>query len=140
MRVTTRSFSVRRTLALLMLVGSGATATSCFNERNSGDEGTIAPTPDPDGVVEIRLTSNNLRFEPGDIVIPRCTTVRWTNAAGFHTINPDNPSQSGGWTRRAVNGAGETFTHTFNTAGQTYRYQLRAAPVGRKRRNYRHRL
>jgi plastocyanin len=93
--------------------------------------------PGPDGVVEIRLTAS-LRFEPGDIVIPRGTTVRWVNAAAvFHTITPDNAAQSGVWVRRTMNGTGETFTHTFAEAGQTYTYHcephLSAGMTGRIR-------
>jgi plastocyanin len=122
MHIISRSFGMRRTLALIMLVSAAASSTSCVSDRTSGDEGPIAPTPGPDGVVEIRLTEN-LRFDPADIVIPRGTTVRWINAAAiFHTITPDNASQSGVWTRRTISGAGETFTHSFGAAGQTYTY------------------
>jgi plastocyanin len=137
MRVMKRNRAVRTALPLLMLVGAAASSTSCFSERSSGGEGPIAPQPGPDGVVEITLTAN-WRFEPADIVIPRGMVVRWKNAATvFHTVTPDNASQPGVWTRRAMNGSGETFSHTFATAGQTYTYycepHLSAGMTGRIR-------
>jgi plastocyanin len=117
-----RSVGRLRLLALVLLLVTSALMTACVSDRPSTTEGPDSPQPGPDGVVEIRLTAN-LRFEPGDIVIPRGTPVRWVNAAAvFHTVTPDIATQPGVWNPRAMNTSGETFTHTFNEAGQTYTY------------------
>jgi plastocyanin len=65
-------------------------------------------------VVEVKMTSG-LRFEPADLTIAPGTTVRWVNASSlFHTITPDGHSE---WASASVNNQGDTFLHTFNSAG-----------------------
>lgn len=66
------------------------------------------------GTVDIELTASNT-FSPDDVTITTGTTVVWTNgSATFHTITPDGHSE---WQRVTMNQDGETFSHTFNTAG-----------------------
>lgn len=66
------------------------------------------------GTVPIELTANNT-FSPDNVTITTGTTVEWTNgSATFHTITPDGHSE---WQRVTMNQDGETFSHTFNTAG-----------------------
>lgn len=70
------------------------------------------------GTVDIELTASN-RFSPSNVTITEGTTVQWTNgSATFHTITPDGHTE---WERVTMNQDGETFSHTFNTAG-TYDY------------------
>lgn len=66
------------------------------------------------GTVEISLTTNNTFSNP-NVTITAGTTVRWTNDIDrFHTITPDGHTE---WQRVTMNQAGDTFSHTFNTAG-----------------------
>jgi plastocyanin len=76
-------------------------------------------------ITEIHLTGN-FAFAPNDITIQAGTRVRWVNdVAVFHTITPENAQQPGVWADAEVATAGQTFEHTFNTPGQTYRYRCR---------------
>lgn len=108
---------LRFPLVLVLIVGLGI---AC-----SGDSmGTTDPEPDPDSdsdVVQIQLTEN-LTFSPDDVTIEPGTTVRWVSSyAEFHTITPENSQQEGVWTRQEMN-EGDTFEHTFQTAGEVYDY------------------
>jgi plastocyanin len=85
-----------------------------------GGGGDSQPTA-PVGTV-ITLTADS-RFSPNDITIDPGTTVRWQAATSeMHTITPDNPQQTGVWSRVVSTTTGTVLTHTFNTAGQTYTY------------------
>ncbi len=73
-------------------------------------------------VVEIRLAGT--QFDPSDVTIAPGTTVRWINTESvFHTVTPENTSQAGVWQRATTNAPGVVLEHTFNVAGQTYRYR-----------------
>lgn len=102
--------------ALLAATLSGA-AAACMSDRTPAE-----PDDGENGIVVIRLGAD-LRFNPSSVTIPAGTTVRWVNdAAMFHTITPDSTLQPGVWTRRAVTGRSETFSHTFSQSGETYTY------------------
>lgn len=64
--------------------------------------------------VEVRLTAN-LTFSPEELTIEPGTRVRWVNdVTMLHTITPEGHSE---WTEGTVSSAGDTFEHTFHTAG-----------------------
>jgi plastocyanin len=66
-------------------------------------------------VVEVEVTGS-LQFNPSQLTISPGQTVRWRNAAAmFHTVTPDGHSE---WGEVSLSGAGETFTHTFDTPGE----------------------
>ena len=90
--------------------------------------------PEPGPVVEVVLSDQTLRFQPEQLEIEVGTLVRWRNGARFHTITPDDASQSGAWVGAPVSGIGEVFEHRFTRAG-TYHYycepHLGAGMIGR---------
>ncbi|MGQ0561616.1 MAG: cupredoxin domain-containing protein [Gemmatimonadota bacterium] len=96
---------------------------TCTSERTGSVEpDTEGSDPGGSGTVVIRLTAG-LQFQPATVEIEPGTTVRWVNdGAIFHTVTPDNRQQPGVWARRGLTAAGETFSHTFTTSGQTYSY------------------
>lgn len=70
-------------------------------------------TPLPPGVQLVTLQGTS--FSPSTLTISTGTTVRWRNEQSvFHTITPDGHNE---WTAASVSNAGDTFEHTFNTAG-----------------------
>ena len=85
-------------------VAEGGTSTVSFAlvRPNGGD------------VVEIRATSA-LTFEPSEVTISPGTTVRWVNETSMlHTVTPDDHEE---WERAQLPDEGDTFTHTFDEAG-----------------------
>lgn len=75
----------------------------------------LVTADDPSDVVEIHLTSS-LTFDPSDVTISTGTTVRWINDADImHTVTPRDHSE---WQRVELDRSGETFEHTFETAGE----------------------
>ena len=85
-------------------VTEGATSTVNF---------TLVRPTDGD-VVEIRATSA-LTFEPSEVTISPGTTVRWVNESSMlHTVTPDDHEE---WDRGELPDDGDTFTHTFEEAG-----------------------
>lgn len=90
-------------------VAEGATAEVAFDLETEEGGG---------GVVEIHLTSSN-QFSPSDVTISVGTTVRWiSDTVVFHTITPSGHSE---WERQEMSSEGQTFEHTFGTAG-TFNY------------------
>lgn len=64
--------------------------------------------------VEILLT-DNLVFSPSAVTIEVGQTVVWRNQGSMlHTITPDGHDE---WTEGQVSQAGDTFSHTFESAG-----------------------
>lgn len=83
-------------------VSAGATATVDF-ELQAEEEGVE--------VIDLSGTS----FSRPQLTIPAGTTVRWVNKDGvFHTVTPDGHSE---WSSASLNQQGQTFEHTFNSAG-----------------------
>lgn len=73
---------------------------------------TLAPIPGAQ-VVEVDLTGTS--FVPADITIAVGTTVRWIyRSGGPHTVTPDGHTR---WNEVSLTTAGQTFEHTFTTAG-----------------------
>lgn len=70
-------------------------------------------------VVEVRLSG--FTFSPSVVDIQVGTTVRWIVDNGAHTVTPDTPNQAGVWQAVSLS-SGQTFEHTFTTAGQNYGY------------------
>ena len=69
---------------------------------------------DTSNVVQVNLTAS-LTFDPDSVKIAPGTVVRWVNGADiFHTVTPDGHSE---WVRQEMSTTGETFEHTFDTAG-----------------------
>lgn len=86
-------------------VAEGATSTVSF--------GLVSPVDDD--VVEIRATSA-LTFEPAEVTITPGTTVRWVNESSMlHTVTPDGHDE---WEEESLPSSGDTFTHTFESAGE----------------------
>ncbi|MGQ0814991.1 MAG: plastocyanin/azurin family copper-binding protein [Gemmatimonadota bacterium] len=114
---------MRRFVLPGMLLIACLVLASCTSERS----GSVEPNGEDSsqggaGTVVIRLTES-LQFQPASIEIDPGTTVRWVNdAAIFHTVTPNNARQPGVWARRGMTTAGETFSHTFATGGQSYTY------------------
>lgn len=76
----------------------------------------------PSQVREIRLSAET--FVGGTITIPPGTTVRWINEENvFHTVTPENATQSGVWQRQTTSAPGTVLEHTFTVPSQTYRYR-----------------
>jgi plastocyanin len=80
---------------------------------------TVNWTAEQDDVTIVTLSGTS--FTPGNVTITVGETVRWVVSNGSHTVTPDNPSQPGVWTGTGQLDAGDTFQHTFTTAG-TYDY------------------
>jgi plastocyanin len=78
------------------------------------------------------MMTDQLKFDPATLTVPRGTTVTWRNASQVvHTVTDDPnkaankadaevPSGAQTWDSGDVN-PGQTFTHTFDTPG-TYKY------------------
>jgi plastocyanin len=99
-----------------VVTGDGPTRQTVMVAAEQTAEATFAlESEDPPGeVVEVHMTSS-LTFSPSELTIAPGTTVRWVNDADiFHTITPDGHSE---WNEGSVGSAGETFSHTFQTAG-----------------------
>jgi plastocyanin len=76
--------------------------------------------------------TDQLRFEPASLTVPRGSTVTWTNTGAVEHTATDDPSKavtasnaalpSGAqpWDSGTV-AAGQSFSHTFDTPG-TYKY------------------
>jgi plastocyanin len=84
-------------------VAAGATATVNWSATGTGDV-TI-------------VTLSGTSFTPGNVTISVGEKVRWVVSNGAHTVTPDTPGQPGAWTGTGQLTTGDTFEHTFNTAG-----------------------
>lgn len=63
-----------------------------------------------------QVTLNAATFSPAEVTIDVGMTIRWVNGQAItHTITPDGHSE---WNKATVTDEGETFEHTFNTAGE----------------------
>lgn len=85
-------------------VTQGSTSGVVFELTTIGDD-------DP---LEVVLTGT-LTFSPSDLTIAVGETVVWRNEVTlFHTVTPDGHTE---WTEAQLTQAGQTFSHTFETAG-----------------------
>ncbi|MGH7477574.1 MAG: plastocyanin/azurin family copper-binding protein [Longimicrobiales bacterium] len=86
-------------------VTAGATATADF---------VLDKDEAPENVQIVNLTAS-FTFEPANVTITPGTTVRWVwQGGGAHTVTPAGHSE---WQEASLSGAGQTFEHTFNNAG-----------------------
>lgn len=77
---------------------------------------------DPNLVI-VHLTSS-LTFSPSSVTISEGQTVRWVNDAAItHSVTPNDASQPGAWSEAILSSEGQTFEHTFTTAGEVYDYR-----------------
>jgi plastocyanin len=97
--------------------GANGEATPGTNgEATPGTNGEATPGAD-DGTAETEVLISNFTFGPGTLTIDVGTTVTWRNEdTAPHTATADDGSFDSGSLAQ-----GETFSHTFDTAG-TYRY------------------
>ncbi|HUG41499.1 MAG TPA: plastocyanin/azurin family copper-binding protein [Longimicrobiales bacterium] len=98
-------------------VGAGSTATVTFS----------LVSVLPPGTTEVVLDAAS--FSPASVTIAPGAMVRWRNGGAVaHTITPDGHSE---WTSVSMSASGETFEHTFNTAGSyPYLCQLHTGMTG----------
>ena len=84
-------------------VAAGATANVTF-QLESLEAGNVTV-----------VTLNAASFSPSTVTIEVGEAVRWVNGQAIaHTITPDGHTE---WADQSVSASGETFQHTFNTAG-----------------------
>jgi plastocyanin len=83
---------------------AGSTATVAFALTTSGSGGAVQV-----------VAGANLAFNPPEVTVSPGTTVEWRNeAAIIHTITPQGHTE---WSEGSVTGAGDVFSHTFQTVG-----------------------
>lgn len=100
-------------------LASGQTAsvpvTVTGGQTTTVDFALTTPTGGP--VVDIELVG--MTFDPATVTIEVGTTVQWINVSGGpHTVTPDGHAA---WTAASLTTPGQTFSHTFTTAG-TFAY------------------
>lgn len=91
---------------------------------DGGDDGFVTPDQDDEGRYVIEMRSNN-RFAPAQAEVPPGATVIWVNKGGIHTATADDDSWDSGDMEQ-----GDTFTHTFSTAGTVKYHCLPHRSVG----------
>ncbi|HET8656964.1 MAG TPA: plastocyanin/azurin family copper-binding protein [Longimicrobiaceae bacterium] len=90
----------------------------CLLAACSGGDSTPPGTgPGSANAVEVHLGGSSPTFRSDSVLIPRGTTVRWIDDGGSHTVTPDGNTE---WQSTPLS-SGQTFEHTFQTAG-TYSY------------------
>jgi plastocyanin len=108
---------LRRVSHHLLAISLVAGLAGCGGSENPTDPGGDGGNGDDDDVVTIILSGTS--FTPSSRTVSVGTTVRWSNSDGAsHTATPDGHSE---WAEWSTTSAGQTFEHTFNTAG-TYAY------------------
>ncbi len=89
----------------MVQVGSAAVTVDFALEGDPGDGNST--------VIEIDL--RNMAFNSDNVQIKVGQTVRWVNReAVFHTVTPDGHSE---WSSASLSSVGQSFEHTFRTAG-----------------------
>jgi len=81
---------------------------------------TVNVALEEEAAVEVTLiTLSGTSFSNADVTISVGERIRWQNADNaLHTVTPDGHSE---WASVQLDATGESFEHTFNTAG-TYNY------------------
>ncbi len=109
--------------AVLLIVGVYffVQKSNIYNNPPAGNPETNnsgANNPPSSGVQTFSVEINNFAFIPATLTIHAGDTVIWTNKQGvLHTITSDSENELGS----SSFGNGETYSHTFSTAG-TYNY------------------
>lgn len=72
---------------------------------------------------EVAVSISNSAFSPSQITVRKGTTITWTNQDNIdHNVVAVQPNNTGGLpTQHALLSRGDTFSHTFDTAG-TFEY------------------
>lgn len=123
-----REFVLRGLGAVAAGAGLAGGVLSCGGDDggtglDGGGNGGGGNGGDFDGTIEL---TSDLTFDPANVTINVGDTITWENVSSFgHTITPgtgpadDSPHSE--WERQEMTSQGETFEHTFNTAG-TFEY------------------
>jgi plastocyanin len=105
--------------ALLSLAATAFGTAACGGGGGGDDDGQDGPDdpmgPDDPGEGSVVTLRSGLRFDPSDLTVSPGTTVRWVNEASItHTVTPDGHTE---WQEWATGSQGQTFEHTFASAG-----------------------
>jgi plastocyanin len=73
----------------------------------------VAPAANSAAVFKGRNTSSGYRWTPGTLDVASGTSVRWVAISGTHTVT----RYKGAWKKNKTISAGESTSHTFNSAG-----------------------
>jgi plastocyanin len=121
------SVRLRRPRMIAVALVAAALAAACGSSGDGSSTPTSAPAPVSSGsaaagggsTVEI----NNFAFTPKTLSVPAGTTVTWKfDDSTQHTVTADDNSFTS-----AAMGDGQTYTHTFDTAG-TVKYHCSIHP------------
>lgn len=124
------TWSVRARLArtgLALLVAFGFILAACggdSGDKAAKDETTEEPAAEPGQAEEAdsAVTIKGFIFKPSPLPVKAGTRVTWTNEDQIqHTVTSGAPGSKDGKFDGTLDGAGKTFTFTFDTPG-TYAY------------------
>ena len=105
------------TVAVACSSSSDNTSSSSGTSGTSGATGDSGATPAGNAV-----TVKSFSFTPATLTIKAGETVTWTWAGGSHTVTSGtNCTSDMAYTSGLKSGTGDTFTHTYPTAG-TFEY------------------
>jgi plastocyanin len=113
----------------LALVACGSSSPSSTTETapvtaRSDSTTAGAKPPTTDAATGAAVSIDDFAFSPAALTVTAGTTVTWTNNQGVtHTVTADD----GSWDSGDL-ATGETFTHTFDTAG-TFAYHCAIHPT-----------
>jgi plastocyanin len=114
---------------VLFLVILIAGCTSAVNQQTPVVGGTEPPQPNagtsatPAAPTNVEVRIMNFAFDPSEITVTQGSTVTWTNEDSMaHTVTSD-----GGNFESPSIARGQSFSHTFNSAG-TFSYQCSLHP------------
>jgi len=97
-------------LAMLALSACGGDSTGSGGGGGGGGGGAFT------SAATVHLTSAS--YSPSVVNLNKGGVITWTADTNVeHTITPDAPGQAGAWASTGMDASGQTFSHTFNTAG-----------------------
>lgn len=103
----------------VLAAGQNASVPVTVNANQTTTVNIALEEEEDPGSGAVLITLSGTSFSDDDVTISVGQTVRWENRDGtLHTVTPDGHSQ---WTEVVLDSNGESFEHTFNTAG-TYAY------------------
>ena len=110
----TKSIIILIVVMILVAVGIFLLGQSLSKPKdNSGDQSPETTPPETSSPQTYDIEIRNYLFFPSSLTIKVGDTVVWTNAASIHTVISDSGSEI---SSESLN-EGETYSHTFNTAG-----------------------
>jgi plastocyanin len=111
--------------ALILVVAFGLVFAACGGD---GDEGATSNTTattaasEPPGGAGNAVTASGFTFKPSPLEVKTGAAVTWTNKDQIlHTVTSGVPATPDGKFTGSMDGAGKTFSFTFDQAG-TYKY------------------